>query len=60
MGAGSVVDDAPTKADPPGLVELGRNVALVVDTVLANGRVLRVSETIVPDVLGRLAAALHG
>jgi hypothetical protein len=26
--------------------------------VLSNGRMLRVSETIVPEVLGRLAAAL--
>lgn len=31
-----------------------------IEVMLPNGRVLRVSETIRPDVLGRLAAALDG
>ncbi len=32
--------------------------AAMVEVVLTNGRVLRISETIRPEVLGRLAAAL--
>ena len=31
-----------------------------IEVVLRNGRVLRVSEAIAPEVLGRLAAALEG
>ena len=34
--------------------------AAMVEVVLSNGRVLRVSEAIAPEVLGRLAAALDG
>lgn len=34
--------------------------ATLVEVVLPNGRMLRVSETIAPEVLGRLAAALDG
>ena len=37
----------------------GKSVA-VVEVMLSNGRMLRVSETIAPEVLGRLAAALDG
>jgi transposase len=32
----------------------------MVELVLSNGRVLRVSEAIAPEVLARLAAALDG
>lgn len=52
-----IVEDAPTKADPP---EPLSKAAPTVEVVLANGRILRVSESIRPDVLGRLAAALDG
>jgi transposase len=34
--------------------------AAVVEVLLSNGRALRVSEAIAPEVLGRLAAALDG
>lgn len=43
---------APTRRSPPG--------GGVMELVLANGRVLRVSEAIRPEMLGRLAAALEG
>ena len=32
----------------------------IVELVLRNGRVLRVAETMVPELLGRMAAALDG
>jgi transposase len=35
-------------------------VGATIEVVLSNGRVLRVSEAIAPEVLGRLAAALDG
>lgn len=38
---------------------LGKSAATI-ELVLSNGRVLRVSEAIAPEVLGRLAAALDG
>jgi transposase len=34
--------------------------AAAVEVVLSNGRMLRVSEAIEPEVVGRLAAALDG
>jgi transposase len=59
-----IVEDAPPKEaprPPPLSRESGeRSVksAAMVEVVLSNGRVLRVSEAIRPEVLGRLAAAL--
>lgn len=61
-----IVEDAPPKEAPrpppasrvPG-ERSSRSVATV-EVVLSNGRVLRVSEAIRPEVLGRLAAALDG
>jgi len=61
-----IVEEAPPKeaSRPPpasrGSAERAGKSAAVVEVVLRNGRVLRVSETIVPEVLGRLAAALDG
>jgi transposase len=58
------VEDAPPKEaprPPPLSRESGeRSVksAAMVEVVLSNSRVLRVSEAIRPEVLGRLAAAL--
>ncbi|WP_371819201.1 IS66-like element accessory protein TnpA [Roseococcus sp. SDR] len=59
-----VVEEAQTKETPRPAVaprrsaeRTGKAVAAV-EVVLSNGRVLRVSETIAPEVLGRLAAAL--
>lgn len=59
-----IVQDA-TKATPRPPVPSRRSAeragkAAVVEVVLSNGRMLRVSEAIAPDVLGRLAAALDG
>ena len=59
-----VVDDAPTTqaprwpSPPRRRVERPGKAATMIEVVLANGRVLRVSEAIRPEVLGRLAAAL--
>ena len=39
-------------------VALADTAATTIEVVLTNGRVLRVGETIGPEVLGRLAAAL--
>jgi transposase len=57
-----VVDDAPRLPRPPSpsrkpVMRSGKAVAMI-EVVLSNGRVLRVCETIRPEVLGRLAAAL--
>ncbi len=50
---------APHPALPPrGPVVRPGKAAAMVEVVLTNGRVLRVFETIRPEVLGRLAAAL--
>jgi transposase len=61
-----VVDDAPTMQTPRppspshGPVERPGKTATMIEVVLTNGRVLRVSEAIRPEALGRLAAALEG
>ena len=56
-----VVDDAPRPRPPSPsrkpVMRPGKAVAMI-EVVLSNGRVLRVCETIQPEVLGRLAAAL--
>ncbi|NOG72206.1 transposase [Roseicella sp. DB1501] len=60
-----LVDDAPQKEAPRppplahGSAERPSKSAAMVEVVLSNGRVLRVSEAIRPEVLGRLAAALE-
>lgn len=60
-----VVEDAP-KATPRAALSSRRSAermgktAASVEVVLLNGRVLRVSDAIAPEVLGRLAAALDG
>lgn len=59
-----VMEDAPSKplpraSSPPRKpVKWPGKTAATVEVVLSNGRVLRVSEAIRPEVLGRLAAAL--
>ena len=59
-----IVEDAPPKEAPRPPPSSRRSVerpgksAAMVEIVLSNGRVLRVSEAIRPEVLGRLAAAL--
>ncbi len=59
-----VVDDVPSMQTPRppspshGSVERLGKTASTIEVVLTNGRVLRVSEAIRPDVLGRLASAL--
>jgi transposase len=59
-----IVGDGPPKETPRPPVPSRRSAkradksAAVVEVVLSNGRVLRVSEAIAPEVLGRLAAAL--
>ena len=59
-----IVEDAPPKMAPRpppssrGSAERAGKSSATVEVVLSNGRVLRVSEAIVPEVLGRLAAAL--
>ena len=61
-----VVEDAPpgqeprSHAPPRGPVERTGRFSTTIELVLRNGRVLRVSEAIRPEVLGRLAAALDG
>jgi transposase len=61
-----VVDDAPTMqtprhpSPPCRSVERPGRTAPTIEVVLRNGRVLRVSEAIRPEVLGRLAAVLEG
>lgn len=59
-----IVEDAPPKKAPRpppssrGSAERAGKSSATVEVVLSNGRVLRVSEAIVPEVLARLAAAL--
>lgn len=48
----------PTTAPQPRSAGRARAAVPIIEVVLRNGRVLRVAETISPDVLGRLAAAL--
>ena len=61
-----IVEEAPPKEAPRpspasrGSGERASKSAATVEVVLSNGRVLRVSEAIAPEVLGRLAAALDG
>jgi transposase len=61
-----VVEAAPSEQGPrPGSpprkpAERPGEAATTIEVVLANGRVLRVSEAIRPEALGRLAAALEG
>jgi transposase len=61
-----IVEDAPPKETPRTAVPSRRSAeragkaAATIEVVLSNGRVLRVSEAIAPEVLGRLAAALDG
>lgn len=55
-----VVEDAPPKKMPRRSAERAGKAAAAIEVVLSNGRVLRVSEAIAPEVLGRLAAALDG
>lgn len=61
-----IVDNPPRKesASPPvpsrrSAERAGKSAAMV-EVILPNGRVLRVSEAIAPEVLGRLAAVLDG
>jgi transposase len=54
-----IVEDAPPKKTLRQPAERAGKAAAV-EVVLRNGRVLRVSEAIAPEVLGRLAAALDG
>ncbi len=55
-----VVEDPPPRPQAPGLSRSERPArsGATVELVLRNGRVLRVSEAIAPEVLGRLVAAL--
>jgi transposase len=59
-----IVEDAPRKEAPRQLqsarrpAERAGKSAAVIEVVLRNGRVLRVFEAIMPEMLGRLAAAL--
>jgi len=61
-----IMEDTPPKEaqrPPPasrGPGERSNKSAATVEVVLSNGRVLRVSEAIRPEVLGRLATALDG
>lgn len=61
-----IVEDAQTQETPRPAVASRRSAertakaVAAVEVVLSNGRVLRVSEAIAPEVLGRLAAALDG
>ena len=61
-----IVENAQTKEAPRPAVmsrrsaERAGKAAATVEVVLSNGRMLRVSEAIAPEVLGRLAAALDG
>ena len=54
----SVVEDGPPKQAPPSCAEWPGKPAATVEVVLTNGRTLRFSDTIQPEVLGQLAAAL--
>lgn len=61
-----VAEDVPPRQEPrpqppvrASVERLARSAATI-ELVLRNGRVLRVAETIRPDVLGQLAAALDG
>ena len=53
-----VVDNPPPLPQASSRPERLTRSGATVEVVLSNGRVLRVSEAIVPEVLGRLAAAL--
>jgi len=53
-----VVEDEPPKQVPPLRAEWPGKPAATIEVVLTNGRALRVCDTIGPEVLGRLAAAL--
>ena len=55
-----VVEDPPPRPQAPGSSRPERPArsGATVEVVLRNGRVLRVSEAVAPEVLGRLAAAL--
>lgn len=55
-----VVEAAPPKKTPHRPAERTAKAVAAVEVVLSNGRTLRVSEAIAPEVLGRLAAALDG
>ena len=58
-----VVDEAPTAPRPrrgPCARPARPAKAATIELVLPNGRLLRVAETIRPELLGRLAAALEG
>jgi transposase len=50
----------PPKPAPRPRYERPARAGMTIEPVLRNGRVLRVSEAIRPEVLGRLAAALEG
>lgn len=55
-----VVDDSPPRPQASSCPERPARSGATIELVLRNGRVLRVSEAIRPEVLGRLAAALDG
>jgi len=57
-----IVEDPPPQPRAPGSPRPERPArsGAMIELVLRNGRMLRVSEAIVPEVLGRLAAALDG
>ncbi len=57
-----VVEDPQARPQAPGSSRPERPArsGATIELVLRNGRVLRVSEAILPEVLGRLAAALDG
>jgi transposase len=57
-----VVEDPPRRPQAPASSRPERPArsGATIELVLRNGRVLRVSEAIAPEVLGRLAAALDG
>jgi transposase len=57
-----VVEDQPPRLQAPASSRPERPArsGATIELVLRNGRVLRASEAIAPDVLGRLAAALDG
>ena len=57
-----VVEDPPPRPQAPGSSRPERPArsSAMVEVVLRNGRMLRVSEAVAPEVLGRLATALDG
>ncbi|MGG5824044.1 IS66-like element accessory protein TnpA, partial [Falsiroseomonas sp. HW251] len=55
-----IVEEAPPKKTLRRSAERTAKAAAAVEVVLSNGRMLRVSEAIAPEVLGRLVAALDG